>query len=83
LDECIKFGFLVKPQVIKDVLGDLKKHGLLVGVSKSGVLMQLGLRGYPKSDKKVRFDTGAGKQYTSWIVGIKSREALDPDQDDN
>jgi len=82
LDECIKSGFLLKPQVIKDVLGDLKKQGSLMGVSKSGMIMQLGLRGYPKNDNKVRFDAGICKQYTSWIVGIKRREALDPDQDD-
>jgi hypothetical protein len=52
-----------------------------MGVSKSGLTMQLGLRGYPKNDNKVRFDAGTGKQYTSWIVGVKRREALDPDQD--
>jgi len=75
LDECAKSGFLVKSQVIKDVLGDLKKQGSLLGVSKSGLIMQLGLRGYPK----VRFDAGAGKQYTSWILGIKRKEAPDPD----
>jgi hypothetical protein len=65
LDECIKSGFLVKPQVIKDVLGDLKKQGSLIGVSKNGLIMQLGLRGYPKTDNKIRFDAGTGKQYTS------------------
>jgi hypothetical protein len=81
LDDCTKSGFLVKPQVIKDILGDLKKQGSLVGVSKSGLIMQLGLRGYPKTDNKVRFDAGAGKQYTSWIVGIKRKEGPDPDQE--
>jgi hypothetical protein len=83
LDECIKSGLLVKPQVIEDVLHDLKKQGSLMGVSKSGVLLQLGPRGYPNTDSKVRFDAGAGKQYTSWIVGIKRRDGPDPDQDDD
>jgi hypothetical protein len=83
LDECIKSGFLVKPQAVKDVLQDLKKQGSLMGVSKSGLITQLGLRGYPKTDNKVWFNAGAGKQYTSWIVGIKRREALDLDQDDD
>jgi hypothetical protein len=76
-------GFLVKPQGIKDVLGDLKKHGLLMGASKSGLIIQLGLRGYPKTDNKVRFDAGTGKQYTSLIVRVKRREAPNPDQDDD
>jgi hypothetical protein len=83
LDDCTKSGFLVKPQVIKDVLGDLKKQGSLLVVSKSGLIMQLGLRGYPKTDNKVRFNAGTGKQYTSWIVGVKRREALDLDQDED
>ncbi len=43
LDEGTKSGFLVKLQVIKDILGDLKKQGSLMGVSKSGLIMQLGL----------------------------------------
>ena len=73
----------MKPQVIKDVLGDLKKQGSLMAVSKSGLIMQLGLRGYPKTDTRVRFDVGAGKQYTSWIVGIKRRDGPDPDQDED
>jgi hypothetical protein len=81
MDECIKSDFIVKPQVIKDVLGDLKKQGSLMGVSKSGLIMQLGLRGYPKSDNKVQFDAGTGKQYTSWIVGIRRKEGPDPDQE--
>ena len=81
LDDCTKSDFLVKPHAIKDVLGGLKKQGLLMGVSKSGLIMQLGLRGYPKTDNKVLFDAGPRKQYTSWIVGIKRREGPDPDQD--
>ena len=83
LDECIKSGFLVKPQAVKDVLQDLKKQGSLMGVSKNGLIVQLGLRGYPKMDSKVRFDAGTGKQYTSWIVGVKRREGPDPDQDED
>ena len=73
----------MKPQAVRDILGDLKKQGSLMGVSKSGLIMQLGLRGYPKTDNKVRFDAGTGKQYTSWIVGIKRRDSPDPDQDDD
>jgi hypothetical protein len=74
LDECIKSGFLVKSQVIKDVLGYLNKQGSFMGVSNSGLIMQLGLHGYPKTDNKIRFDAGTGKQYTSWIVNMKRRE---------
>ena len=52
-----------------------------MGASKSGLTMQLGLRGYPNTDNKVRFDAGTGKQYTSWVVGVKRREAPYPDQE--
>ena len=83
MDDCTKSGFLMKPQVIKDVLDDLKKQGLLMGVSKSGIIMQLGMRGNPKTVNKVRSHAGTGKQYTSWIVGVTRREAPDPDQDDD
>ncbi len=72
LDECIKSGFLVKPQITKDVLRGLKKQGSHMGVFKSSLIMLLGLRGYPKTNNMVRFDAGAGNQYTSWIVDIKS-----------
>jgi hypothetical protein len=81
LDECRESGFLVKPIVIKNALVDLQTQGQLPGLTKTGLLVQLGQRGYPKTFKKVHFDAGAGKQYTAWIVGVKIRDAPVMDQD--
>jgi hypothetical protein len=41
LDDCTKSGCLVKPHVITDVLGVLKKQGSVMDVSKSGLIMHL------------------------------------------
>ena len=51
IGECERSGYLVKPVAIKDALEMLKRKGRLKGVSKSGLLTQLSLEGYPRSPK--------------------------------
>ena len=72
--ECERSGFLIKPAAIKDALEMLKRAGRLRGVSKSGLLTQLSLKGYPRSHK-MRYDPGNGVCNTVWIVGIRERPA--------
>ncbi len=52
----------------------LKRAGRLRGVSKSGLLTHLSLKGYPRSHK-MRYDPGNGLCNTVWIVGIRERLA--------
>jgi hypothetical protein len=70
--ECERSGFLIKPAAVKDALEVLKRAGRLRGVSKSGLLTQLSLKGYPRSHK-MRHDPGDGVVNTVWLVGIRER----------
>jgi len=49
IGECERSGFLIKLADIKDALEIRKRAGRLRGVSKSGLLTRLSLKGYPKS----------------------------------
>ena len=74
-EECRRAGFLTKPRVVQAAINDIKRDGVkLKGVSTSGVMMHLRLRGYPKTPNKVRFDAGAGSEYTSWVCGLRPKE---------
>ena len=64
----------MKPSALKEITGGLRKQGKLSGVSKSGIVTQLAFRGYPKSSK-IRFDPGSGVVNTSWIMGMRERQA--------
>ena len=70
LSDCRRGGFLMLTADVKEVIDDLKKKGKFKGVTKAGIFVQLGHRGYPKSPR-VRYDDGAGEVYTRWIMGIK------------
>ena len=59
IGECERSGFLIKPATIKDVLEMLKRAGRLRGVPKSGLLIQLSLKGYPRF-REMRYDPGDG-----------------------
>ncbi len=72
IGECERSGFLIKPAAIKDALEMIKRAGRLRGVSKSGLLTQLSLKGYPRSHK-MRYDAGNGLCNTAWIVGTRER----------
>ncbi len=74
IGECERSGFLVKPVAIKDALEMLKREWRLKGVSKSGLLTQLSLKGYPRSPK-MRYDPGDGVVNTVWIKGVRERPA--------
>jgi hypothetical protein len=74
IEECERSGFLIKPAAIKDALEILKRTGRLQGVSKSGLLTQLSLKGYPRYHK-LRYDPGNGVCNIIWIVGIRERPA--------
>jgi hypothetical protein len=47
LESCRDSGFLIKPNYIKNAVSGLKREQQLLGVSNSGVITQLGHRGYP------------------------------------
>ena len=53
LESCRDFGFLIKPNCIKEVVSGLKREQKILGISNSGVITQLGHRGYPKV--KIRY----------------------------
>jgi hypothetical protein len=48
LESCRDSGFLIMPNYSREVVSGQKKDHRLLGVSISGVMAQLGHRGYPK-----------------------------------
>jgi hypothetical protein len=70
-DDCKSGGFLISPTTLNEEINDLKRRGLIHGVSKAGVVMNLSSAGYGKSPSKIKFDAGHGMQCIRWVMGIK------------
>ena len=73
LESCRDSGFLIKPNYIKEVVSGLKREQKLLGVSNSGVVAQLGHRGYPKVKIRYSRDGNQPLNPVFWIVGVKPK----------
>ncbi len=73
LESCRDYGFLIKPNYIKEVVSGLKKDHKLLGVSNSGVVAQLRHRGYPKVKIRYSRDGSQPLNLVFWIVGVRPR----------
>ena len=71
LESCRDSGFLIKPDYIREVISGLKKNHKFNGVSNSGMIVQLGHRGYPKVKIQFFHDDKQPPKTVFLIVGVK------------
>ncbi len=75
-------GFLINLNYIREVVSGLKKDHKLLGVSISGVMAQLGHRGYPKVKIRFSHDDKQPPNPVFWIVGVKAKCRESDERDD-
>jgi hypothetical protein len=82
LESCRDSGFLIKPNYIREVVSGLKKDHKLLGVSISGVMAQLGHRGYPKVKIRFSHDGLPPPNPVFWVAGVKAKSRESDEGDD-
>ena len=82
LESCRESGFLIKPNYIREVISGLKKDHKLLGVSITGVMAQLGHRGYPKVKIRFYHDDKQPPNAVFWFVGVKAKSRESDEGDD-
>lgn len=74
VNTCRRTGFMTKPRVVKRIVSELESDGELGPIRSETIISQLATRGYPKTENKVRFDSGEGVENTKWICGVRVKD---------